>query len=55
MMVAEDFSFFALERPGAMLLLGMGGDNPLHSDKLCVTPETLFTGERILKRIIDAG
>ena len=54
-MTAEDFSFFTQARPGAMLFLGMGGQVPLHSDKLIVTPETLYTGEEILHRIIQAG
>nr|MDD6336661.1 amidohydrolase [bacterium] len=55
-LIAEDFSYYQKECPGAYFFLGAGreGAMPLHSDAFCFDESILFTGTGILLALVGA-
>ncbi len=51
-MIAEDFSFYQQEMPGLFMLLGTGGDEPLHSDRFDFPEEILPIGLSVFESLL---
>ncbi len=54
-LISEDFSQYLAEAPGAMIMLGIGADHPLHHPMFSFDEKVLGLGVRILSELVMAG
>lgn len=51
-LIAEDFSHYLAEVPGAMIMLGIGADHPLHHPMFSFDEAVLGLGVRVLSELV---
>ncbi|MDD3193955.1 MAG: amidohydrolase [Oscillospiraceae bacterium] len=52
-LIAEDFSFYQQVLPGLFFFLGVGGDQPLHSDRFCFDEKVLVQGVLLYQALLQ--
>ena len=52
-LIAEDFSFYQQQMPGLFFFLGIGSDQPLHSDRLCFDESVLQRGVALYQSLLQ--